>query len=331
MDGLSVIIASYRRSGSLLRCLEGLRAQTRPPDEVIVVTNPSDPATAADVSDLAVAWPWLRSVQAQRDGSVAAYNCGLAAARAPLVAYVDDDAVPEPDWIERIVRTFAQDQRIAGVGGRDIILDGRQHTLPTRRGGSPVALRVGLIQWFGRMIANHHLGSGQARDVDVLKGVNMAFRRTAIAAHGFDERLRGTGAQIHSEVSICLPLRRRGLRIVYDPNIVVRHYPAPRPAGDHRGAFDAEVAAAAAHNEALGILDYFGPVQRGVFALWSLAVGTMQAPGLAALARDVIRRRPEARVRFLAAQQGRLAAWRTRRRMPRQVLAPRSGRAEGVK
>jgi GT2 family glycosyltransferase len=312
---LSVVVASYRRPAPLRRCLEGLRAQTHQPEEVIVVTNPSDPATSARVTDLAVAWPSLRSVRAQRDGSVAAYNCGLAAARAPLVAYVDDDAVPEPDWIERIVETFARDPRIAGVGGRDIVDDAPSDT---------VAPRVGLIQWFGRMIANHHLGSGPARDVDVLKGVNMAFRRTAVAAHGFDERLRGPGAQVHSELSICLPLRRRGLRIVYDPNIVVRHYPAARPAGDHRGLIDPEVVAAAAHNEALQILDYFGPARRGAFAIWSLAAGGSEAPGLAALVRDVIKRRPEASARFRAAQRGRLAAWRTWRRTPRSVLAARS-------
>jgi GT2 family glycosyltransferase len=322
MGELSVIVASFRRPAPLLRCLEGLRGQTCPPNEVIVVTNPSDPATAAQVTALAADWPSLRSVQAARDGSVAAYNCGLAAARAPIVAYVDDDAVPEADWIERITGTFARDQRIAGVGGRDILLDQRPDRTPTRSGRPRAAPTVGIIQWFGRMIANHHLGSGEARDVDVLKGVNMAFRRAAVVAHGFDDRLRGPGAQVHSELSICLPLRRRGLRIVYDPSIVVRHYPALRPAGDHRGALDGEVIAAAAHNEALQILDYFGPVQRGAFAIWSLAVGSADAPGFAALARDVLRRRPHAGARFLAAQGGRLAAWRTCRRMPRHRPAP---------
>jgi hypothetical protein len=45
------------------------------------------------------------------------------------------------------------------------------------------------------LIGNHHLGVGEPREVDVLKGVNMSYRRTAIADIHFDERMRGTGAQ----------------------------------------------------------------------------------------------------------------------------------------
>lgn len=36
-----------------------------------------------------------------------------------------------------------------------------------------------LVQWFGRVIGNHHLGTGGVREVDILKGVNMSFRQTA--------------------------------------------------------------------------------------------------------------------------------------------------------
>jgi cellulose synthase/poly-beta-1,6-N-acetylglucosamine synthase-like glycosyltransferase len=236
MSGVSVIIASYRRIDQLARCLEGVRAQTRPVEEVLVVVHSSDIGTAEYVTKLEETLPQLRGVVSSRAGSVAAYNAGLAAANQPIVAYVDDDAVPNPDWTELIVRMFERDHRIAAVGGRDIFVDGGALEAPSRRsgrraGGPP----VGQIQRFGRMIANHHLGAGRARDVDVLKGVNMSFRRDAVIGHGFDTRLRGNGAQVHSELSICLPLRRRGLRIIYDPEIVVLHYPAVRPAGRPSG------------------------------------------------------------------------------------------------
>jgi glycosyltransferase involved in cell wall biosynthesis/predicted O-methyltransferase YrrM len=169
------------------------------------------------------------------------------------------------------------------------------------------------------MIANHHIGSGGARDVDVLKGANMSFRKAAVVEQGFDERLLGRGSQVHSELSICLPLRRRGLRVVYDPGIVVLHYPAPRPHGDHRGS--AEQVFSASHNEALQILDYFGPARRIVFLAWGLAIGTTAAPGLAVLARDVLTGRRAAWDRFTAAQRGRAAGWKTRR-TPRVGPAP---------
>jgi hypothetical protein len=176
------------------------------------------------------------------------------------------------------------------------------------------------------MLGNHHIGSGAARDVDVLKGVNMAFRRDTIVGHGFDERLQGVGVEVHSELSICLPLRRVGYRIVYDPEIVVMHYPAPRRYGFGRDEIAGEALSAAAHNEALAILDHFGPAQRLVFAAWGFAVGATHAPGVAILARDVLARSPAAWPKFIATQRGRLGAWQTRRRTrtaPEVLRGPR--------
>jgi cellulose synthase/poly-beta-1,6-N-acetylglucosamine synthase-like glycosyltransferase len=312
---VTVIVATYKRMDRLRECLAGLRAQTRPADEVIVVVHDSDEDTARLVEQAESQWRALRGVRVDRPGSVPAYNRGLGASRGAIVAFVDDDAVPSVNWLEGIVRTFGWDDRIAGVGGRDMVVaEGRviESARPTL-GRSADALEVGRIQWFGRMIANHHVGTGQARDVDVLKGVNMSFRRAAVATHGFDERLRGRGSQVHSELSICLPLRRQGLRLVYDPGIVVHHYPAPRPRGDRRDDLGGEAMFAAAHNEALAILEHFGPLRRLVFMAWGFAIGVTHSPGMAVLARDLVQRRPASWLRFRAAQRGRGAAWSTRR------------------
>jgi hypothetical protein len=256
-------------------------------------------------------------VQVDRHGSVAAYNRGLGASRGSIVAFVDDDAVPSENWLEAVIRTFGRDERIAAVGGRDLMVAGGR-VIEADGGrilaGLSGAHEVGRIQWFGRMIGNHHLGVGEARDVDVLKGVNMSFRREAVIGHGFDERLRGRGTQMHSELSICLPLRRRGLRLVYDPAIIVHHYPAPRGLGDRREDHGGgEVMLASAHNEALAILEHFGSLRRLMFMGWGFVCGATHAPGLAVLARDLAERRPAAWSRFSAAQRGRLAAWKTRR------------------
>ncbi|HZV73366.1 MAG TPA: glycosyltransferase [Conexibacter sp.] len=320
---VSVVVTTYRRTDRLAACLHGLREQTRSPDEVVVVVHASDDASADRVEQLAGAWRELRCARVERHGLVAALNCGLAAAQGAIVAFVDDDAVPAADWLERIATAFDADERIAAVGGRDVVVvDGRvlDGGRRGRLGRRAKPLGVGRIQWFGRMLGNHHLGAGAARDVDVLKGANMSFRRSAVVRHGFDERLRGRGAQEHSELAICLPLRRQGLRVVYDPGIVVLHYPAPRPHGDQRGNPGREAVRCSAHNEALQILDHFGPGRRLVFAAWGLAVGTTGAPGLAVLARDLLNGRPAAWARFGAAQRGRAAAWRTRR-TPRAIPA----------
>ena len=294
--------------------------QTRPADEVLVVVQGVDDASASLVSRLAGDWLELRYVRVAQPGVVAALNYGLAAARGAIVAFVDDDAVATVDWLERIVQTFERDDGVAAVGGRDVIDDGGRILEPTRRRGL-WALKgepgVGRIQWCGRMLGNHHIGVGAPRDVDVLKGANLSFRREAVLGHGVDERLRGEGAQEHWELSICLPLRRRGLRVVYDPNISVLHYPAPRHLGRERDDFSPEAVTSSTHNETLEILDYLGPIRRLVFIAWGLGVGTTCSPGLAVLARDLLYRRPAAWMRFTAAQHGRLAAWRSHLRTPR--------------
>jgi GT2 family glycosyltransferase/predicted O-methyltransferase YrrM len=311
---VSVVITTFQRPERLAGCLDGVRAQTRPADEVVVVVHSTDRASAGHVEQSAAEWPALRWVSVDKAGSLAALNCGLAAARKSIVAFIDDDAVPATDWLERIVQTFERDESIAAVGGRDYIVgDGQPDNGDAKRS-------VGRIQWFGRMIGNHHIGVGPPRDVEVLKGTNMSFRHSAVAAHAFDERLRGYGSQVHSELSICLPLRRQRLRVVYDPDIAVTHYPAPRPHGDDRRHRTRGVVFTFSHNEALEILDYFGPLQRIVYGLWAFGIGTTYCPGVLVLTRDLISREPAAWDRFRAAQRGRASAWRTRRTAPRRAL-----------
>jgi GT2 family glycosyltransferase len=313
---VAVIVASFRRLKWLEPCLDGIEVQQLRAREVIVVSSIDDPETRRYVEDRAAGWPELRAVEVARTGMIAACNRGLGAATQELVAFLDDDAVPAPDWLERIVATFEHDGQVAAVGGRDVIPGGGAQTYKPLLGDAD-APPVGIIQWFGRQLGNHHLGTGAPRDVDVLKGVNMAFRRATVIDHGFDERLRGVGAQVNSEMTICLPLRRQGMRIVYDPEIVVMHYGAYRPAGDHRERLVPEVTEIATYNETLAILDYFGPLQRLVFTVWGVAIGSTGSPGLAIWVRDLFRRRPVAGRRLLAAQRGRFTAWDTHRRCPR--------------
>jgi hypothetical protein len=308
----SVVIPTYRRLEQLQRCLGGVRRQTRPPAEVIVVVQSADADTAQYLDHLRETWPVLCRADVREPGLVAALNCGLLAASTDVVAFTDDDAVPEPDWLERILSSYS-DPEIAAVGGRDVIEDEHGETAPP----PPARIRlmrrspaVGCIQWFGRMVGNHHIGTCDAHDTDVLKGVNMSFRRTEVR-HGFDPRLRGVGAQVHSEMSICLPLRRRGLRVVYDPQIVVHHHPARRPAGDHRADFDEDAITAFTHNETLQLLDFLPPLRKLAFIPWSIGIGTSGSPGAAVLIWQTARRDARAWPRFVAAQRGRLMALRT--------------------
>lgn len=226
----------------------------------------------------------LRGLPVGTAGLVASLNAGLGAVGEEVVAVTDDDAVPRPDWLARIVAAFASDPALGGVGGRDWVHE---------RGGLDDRRRaqVGEVRWFGRVVGNHHLGAGPAREVDLLKGVNMAFRREALRRVRIDGRLRGHGSQVHTEVDLCLAVKRAGWRLVYDPAIAVDHFPAARPAGDHRHESSLARLADEVHNETYCLLKWLPWRGKAAVLAYGLVVGTRRAPGLATAIEQTLRGR----------------------------------------
>ncbi len=154
---------------------------------------------------------------------------------------------------------------------------------------------VGRLQWFGRIIPNHHLGVGPARDVQVLKGVNCCFRGDALRRIGFDTKLRGKGNVSHWELSLCFQMIRAGWRLIYDPAIAVDHHVAVRVDGDTnaRGDFERDSYIDMVHNETVSLLDHLPPMRKVAFAAWATLVGSREAPGLAQMPRlAMMSRRP---------------------------------------
>jgi cellulose synthase/poly-beta-1,6-N-acetylglucosamine synthase-like glycosyltransferase len=307
---VSVVVPSYRRPDSLGECLAALARQDERPAEVIVVTRAEDRDTRALVArageDGGLA---VREAVVALPGQVAALDAGLRAASGEVVAFTDDDAAPRPCWIAGLKRWF-EDEDVVGAGGRDVIPDHE----PDRD-----CLPVGRVRWTGKVVGNHHLGTGPPQEVDVLKGVNMAFRRRRLLEHGFDARLRGDGAQVHNDLKICLSLKRGGGRLVYDPAVAVDHRPAVRPAGDRRSNPVSRHQLAAAHNETLALLEYLPLSRRLVFLVWAVAVGRRSSPGIVHAAWTVVRERDaNAPSKLAATLRGRWSGWRTYRRAPRR-------------
>lgn len=326
---VSVIVPSYRRPESLARCLDALDRQVRPAEETIVVAREDDAASHEVARSRALP---VRLVLVRRPGVVAAMNAGLDACGGDVIALTDDDSAPRPDWLARIADVYARDGRIAAVGGRDWVLSYKTGRL--LEGSEPV---VGVIDRFGRVTGNHNVGVGAARDVAVLKGVNLSVRGDLLREIRFDERLRGVGTEHHWELALCLTLRRRGLRIVYDPAIAVDHYPQPRV--DDSRDFSPRELRDARHNETVAVLEYL-PVWQGLLHLaWAGAVGTGSVPGAAHLLRSLPSRPVAALTRFRGAQagllDGLLTYWRSRRgrlegRRPASVSAGHGESAVGA-
>ena len=168
------------------------------------------------------------------------------------------------------------------------------------------------------MIGNHHLGVGEPREVDVLKGVNMSFRQEAMSTTGyayaqlrFDERMRGTGAQVHFEMAFTLALKRAGWKLIYDPQVAVDHYPAQRFDEDQRNNFNEIAFINLVHNETLVLLEHLPPLRRAVFLLWAILVGTRDCLGLIQGLRFLPKQGQLALKKWLASLRGRWQGWQT--------------------
>lgn len=254
---VSVVVPSHGRPEILSRCLEALLVQRQPPDEVLAVHRAGDEATAAMIRRFGPRG--VTPVVSVEPGLLAALEAGARHARGEVIAITDDDAVPRRDWVGRILDHFG-DPRVGGVGGRD-----------AQVGKDPRPVAVGRVGRWGRVVGNHHLGQGPPREVMVLKGANMAWRRAALAV---PVGLRGRTTQTHTEIAMGLWARAQGWRLVYDPELIVDHYPAPRAADSRR------LASEDTYNLAAGMA-VAGPGLAWRRAVYGILVGDRGSPGVA--------------------------------------------------
>jgi O-antigen biosynthesis protein len=199
---VSVVVCSCNGAATLHECLDGLIAVDYPDYEVIVVNDGSADHTAA----IAGEYPF-QLINTPNRGLSCARNTGLQAATGEIVAYIDDDARPDPDWLRYLAATF-MDGDWAAVGGPNLAPpgDGAVAACVASAPGGPT----------------HVLLSD--REAEHVPGCNMAFRRSILReVGGFDPRFRIAG----DDVDICWRLQARGLRIGFSPAAVVWHHRRP--------------------------------------------------------------------------------------------------------
>jgi len=223
-DGASVTVClcTHDRPDYARTCLEGLTRQTVEPArfEIIVVDSCSGPAAAQQLAAMVARLPNAALIRADRPGLSVARNTGARAASGEYLAYLDDDAIPAPDWIERIQRAIAEaGVRPAALGGR--ILPLWEKPLPA---WWPRRLRevLSIIEVEGR---------GEYRTEAVPFGLapfgaNMIVEKAALlAAGGFNEAIGRSGGNLLSDEDIQLAwtLQNAGRSVRYDSRIVVWH------------------------------------------------------------------------------------------------------------
>jgi glycosyltransferase involved in cell wall biosynthesis len=202
---LSVVLCSHARPHYLKACLAGLSTQTRRSFEILVVDSASPPGAASEIAALA-AEAGARLLRCPAPGLSRARNRGLEAARGAWVAYLDDDAVPEPGWAEALLaRIAALPREAAALGGR--ILPAWEAPLPPWWPRGLIGVLT-IVEWEGF----GEVGRSLPPEVEIY-GANMAFAADALrAVGGFPEALGRIGDRLLSgeEVEVVARLRAAG-------------------------------------------------------------------------------------------------------------------------
>ncbi len=195
---VSVVVCTYNGARTLDQCLKGLQGLDYPDYEVIVVDDGSTDSTA----DIARGYGF-RLISVDNGGLSRARNIGWKAATGEIVAYIDDDAYPDPHWLTYLAATFMKTTH-AGVGGPNLAPpdEGTVARCVASSPGGPVHVLISDTE------AEH------------IPGCNMAFRREALEAlGGFDARFTIAG----DDVDLCWRLQQRGQTLGYSPAALVWH------------------------------------------------------------------------------------------------------------
>jgi len=194
-DLLSVIICTYgKRHRVLERCLNSLMKQDYPRREFITIV---DGNASHESFEILSKYP-VEVYQTKKLGLGGARNFGVDHSQGDFLAFIDDDAVADINWLREIVRGFTDD-RIAGVVGRIL----------------PIKPDL-VMQFFSQ---RYDKGSNLV-EVEELAGGNMCVKRKCLKQVGiFDPNFRYG----HEELDLALRLRNAGFKIVYVPSAVVYH------------------------------------------------------------------------------------------------------------
>jgi hypothetical protein len=208
---VDVVIPTWNGERLLTACLDALRRQTLAPGRVIVVDNGSTDASRDVVEAAGAEWLAL----GENRGFPAAVNAGIAASAAPLVALLNNDAEPEPGWLEALVAAAEADPSLSLFASR------------MRFAGSDLLNAAGdAFDVRGRGGYNRGLGESDGARFDEPRLVFGAcagaamYRRSLFADIGlFDERFFLSWEDVDLDLRAALA----GHRCLYVPGAVVHH------------------------------------------------------------------------------------------------------------
>jgi len=198
---ISVYVPCFNRERHIAICLASLMAQTRRPDEIIVVDDGSTDKSA----DIASKFQVRVIRHGENRGLATARNTGFNAAEGDVVAAIDDDCFAMPNWLDGLARLLEKNPTIVGVAGQ--LAEVNYRNLADR--------------WRCHHMAQNH-GSKIVVNPRFLHGANTMFRRAPVLAiGGYNTALRTNG----EDFDLCARLQRANPKhgLIYHPQFIVMH------------------------------------------------------------------------------------------------------------
>ncbi|MDQ3683434.1 MAG: glycosyltransferase, partial [Bacteroidota bacterium] len=196
---ISVVVCSYNGSATIRDTMEGLQKLDYPNFEVVVVNDGSTDNLVEIIKEYPV-----RLYTTSNKGLSSARNTGMYKARGEILAYIDDDAYPDPHWLHYLAYAYMNTTH-AAMGGPNICPDedGPIATCVANAPGGPVHVLV------TDEIAEH------------IPGCNLSVRRNVLMKiGGFDPVYRSAG----DDVDVCWRIQEEGYTIGYHPSALVWHH-----------------------------------------------------------------------------------------------------------
>lgn len=219
----SIVINTLNRADHLRNAIRSLQYLRHDNFEVIVINGPSTDDTQAVMEEFS---ELIRPGHCPEANLSMSRNIGIAMAQGDVVCFLDDDAIPEPDWLDALERAYLSDPKIGAVGGFI-----RDHSGVNFQSRYLLCDRYGDSQAFDSLdeIDVNYDEPGSWQYISQT-GCNSSFRRTALLeVGGFDEEF----AYFLDETDVNLRVRDAGWLVRIEAEAEVHHKYAPSAERDH--------------------------------------------------------------------------------------------------
>lgn len=192
---ISLYIPCYNAEETIQSCLDAVLKQSFPIEKIVVIDDGSTDKTVALATH-----PLVKVIRNTHKGLASARNTAIKNIDTEFVASVDADCIPEPDWLEKLMKRF-NSKKVAGVGGK--LIESYSSTV--------------FDIW--RSVHMKQYWQEHTKPV-FLFGSNTLFRKEALEKSGlYNENLKNN----YEDVDISEQLKKNGYNLVYEPEAVVDH------------------------------------------------------------------------------------------------------------